>query len=202
MKKMLVVVSIFIFTFAIAIGVKADGMQLKSVDTIMAEIRLEQGVQNNKNIDVSKVTQVEMEELGDSVMEEFIGNSAQHDLIDNRLGGDGSANLTAVHTRIGYDYLMGYPISRMSFMGGGGMMGGNYYGPQAASQGDIGWGGIFVGLIVLILAIGGITYLIIAMTRPHGKIPSDPMFEIAKQRYANGEITKEEFEGMKERLKK
>lgn len=82
MKKLIVIASIFIFTFAIAIGIKADGMQLKSIDAIMAEIRLEQGVQTNKSIDVSKVSQTRLEELGDSVMEKIVGNTAMHDQMD------------------------------------------------------------------------------------------------------------------------
>lgn len=200
MKKLIIIASVFIFTFAIAIGVKADEMQLKSIETILAEIRLEQGVSNDKSIDVSKVSQARLEELGDSVMEKVIGNSAQHDLIDNRLGGDGSASLSAVHVRIGYDYLMGYPISRMYFMRGG-MMNGNYFDAGVRPVSDPGWIGLLAGFVILLLTISGVTYFVIVLTRPKGNGLQNPALEIAKQRYAKGEITRVEFEEIKERLK-
>lgn len=212
MKKLLIIASIFIFTFAIAIGVKADGMQLKSIDTIMAEIRLEQGVQSNKSIDVSKVSQTRLEELGDSVMEKIIGNTAMHDQMDINLGGDGSANLTSVHTRIGYDYLLGNPINMMTFMGGnmmgynnfngyGNMTGYNNYNGYGNMMGNFDWGGLIIGFLLFILVIAVVIYAISTFSRPHNVASIDSAMEIAKQRYAKGEITKEEFESIKERLK-
>lgn len=200
MKKLIIIASIFIFTFAIAIGVKADGMQLKNIDTIMAEIRLEQGVQSNKSIDVSKVSQTKLEELGDSVMEKIIGNTAMHDQMDINLGGDGSANLTSVHTRIGYDYLKGYPINMMTFMGGN-MMGYNNFNGYGNMMGNFGWGGLIIGFLLFILVIAVVIYAISSFNRPHNVASIDSAMEIAKQRYAKGEITKEEFESIKERLK-
>ena len=200
MKKLIIMASIFVFTFAIAIGVKADEMKLKSIDTIMVEIRLEQGVQTNKNIDVSKVSQTKLEELGDSVMEKIIGNTAMHDQMDINLGGDGSANLTSVHTRIGYDYLKGYPINMMTFMGGN-MMGYNNYNGYGNMMGNFGWGGLLIGFLLFILVIAVVVYAISSFNRPHSVSSMNSAMEIAKQRYAKGEITKEEFESIKERLK-
>jgi len=200
MKKIVVVLSVFIFTFAIAIGVKADGMALKSIDTIVTEIRTEQGVQNNRSIDVSKVSLTRLEELGDSVMEKVIGNTAMHDQMDINLGGDGSANLTLVHTRIGYDYLMGYPINMRTFMGGS-MMGYNNVSDYGNMMGNTGWGGLLIGLFLFIIVIAIVIYAIRSFSRPHKVVSIDSAIEIAKRRYANGEISKEEFESLKERLK-
>lgn len=200
MKRLIIMASIFVFAFAIAINVKADEMQLKSIDTIMAEIRLEQGVQANKNIDVSKVSQTKLEELGDSVMEKIIGNTAMHDQMDINLGGDSSANLISVHTRIGYDYLKGYPINMMTFMGGN-MMGYNSYNGYGNMMGNFGWGGLLIGFLLFILVIAVVVYAIRSFDRPHSVSSINSAMEIAKQRYAKGEITKEEFESIKERLK-
>lgn len=200
MKKLIIIASIFVFTFAIAISVKADGMQLKSIDMILGEIRLEQGVQSNDSIDVSKVSQTKLEELGDSVMEKIIGNTAMHDQMDTNLGGDGSLNLTSVHTRIGYDYLKGYPINMMTFMGGN-MMGYNNFNGDGNMMGNFGWGGLLIGILVFILVIAVVIYAISSFNKPHNVASIDSAMETAKQRYAKGEIAKEEFDSIKERLK-
>lgn len=77
---------------------------------------------------------------------------------------------------------------------GGGMMGNYGYG--------MGYGGMFFGLLFWILIIVG-AFLIIKKlleqnkTRGEGQMSA---LEIAKARYAKGEITKEEFEEIKQRL--
>lgn len=77
---------------------------------------------------------------------------------------------------------------------GGGMMGNYGYG--------VGYGGMFFGLLFWILIIVG-AFLIIKKlleqnkTRGEGQMSA---LEIAKARYAKGEITKEEFEEIKQRL--
>jgi len=167
---------------------------------ILGEIRLEQGVQSNDTIDVSKVSQTKLEELGDSVMEKIIGNTAMHDQMDNNLGGDGSLNLTSVHTRIGYDYLKGYPINMMTFMGGN-MMGYNSFNRSENMMGNFGGGGLIIGIFLLILVIAVVIYAISSFNKPHNVASIDSAMEIAKLRYAKGEIAKEEFDSIKERLK-
>jgi len=77
---------------------------------------------------------------------------------------------------------------------GGGMMDNYGYG--------VGYGGMFFGLLFWILIIVG-AFLIIKKlleqnkTRGEGQMSA---LEIAKARYAKGEITKEEFEEIKQRL--
>lgn len=129
MKKILAVMMILVFVLASAGGVYADDMKLKSVDAIVSEIQQEQGVQSIDQINIEKVSPAAIEELGDSVMEATIGNTAMHDRMDIRLGGDGSANLTAFHSRLGYNYLINainVNTSQTNFTRGG-MMG--FYGP-------------------------------------------------------------------------
>lgn len=106
MKKILAVMMTLVFVLASAGGVYADEMKLKSVDAIVTEIQQEQGVQSVDQINIDKVSAAAIEELGDSVMEATIGNTAMHDRMDIRLGGDGSANLTAFHSKLGYNYLI------------------------------------------------------------------------------------------------
>jgi putative membrane protein len=72
--------------------------------------------------------------------------------------------------------------------------------------GDYGWGMGFGWLFMIIfwaLVILGVVYIfkmIAERTRPAEK--GETALDILKKRYAKGEITKEEFERMKEDLKK
>ena len=77
---------------------------------------------------------------------------------------------------------------------GGGMMGNYGYG--------MGYGGMFFGLLCWILIIVVASLIIKKLleqnkTRGEGQMSA---LEIAKARYAKGEITKEEFEEIKQRL--
>ena len=127
MKKLLTLLVSLIFIFATFTSVYADAMTPKSIDTVMSEIRVGQGVKSNDKINPDKVSQPKLQELGDSVMQAMIGNTAIHDQMDLKLGGDGSASLTAMHTKIGYNYLVGYPNGMMTLMSAG-MMGSKWYG--------------------------------------------------------------------------
>lgn len=196
------------------VNVKADSMELKSVDTIIAEIRLEQNITSTDQIDISKVTSAQLEELGDSVMEKVIGNTAVHDRMDIALGGDGSASLTAVHIRVGYDYLVGIPITMMTFMGAGGMMAyggmmggfGNYYqngnySGYGGMMNGFGWIWMFVGFLGLIALVGVVVYLATRNSRQQAITPESNALSILKERYARGEISREEYTRMLEVLK-
>ena len=221
MKKLLATaLSIMLVTiFAMAITVQGDSMTLKSIDTIMSEIKTEQGVQSNDKISVDKVSQAKLEELGDSVMETMIGNTAMHDQMDIRIGGEGSAALMAFHIRLGYNYLAGYPIGMMSLMSSGmmgtngvlnnnggfkGMMGYNNFWGINGMMGNYGWIGLLVGSILLIVFILIIVFVIRAFSRkPHNDSINSPMnssINILKERYAKGEITREEYEKMRNDL--
>lgn len=123
-----------------------------------------------------------------------------HDQMDINLDGDGSVNLTSVYTRIGYDYLKGYPINMMTFMGGN-MMGYNNFNGYGNMMGNFGWGGLLIGLLLFILVIAAVVFAISSFNRPHNAASIDPAIEVAKQRFAKGEITKEEYESIKDRLK-
>jgi len=227
MKKLLAIaLSIMLVTiFAMAITVQADEMTLKSIDTIMSEIKTEQGVQANDKIDVGKVSQAKLEELGDSVMEAMIGNTAMHDQMDVRIGGDGSAALTAFHIRLGYNYLSGYPNGMMTLMSSGmmgyngvvkeggirGMMGYNDFWGNNGMMGNYGWIGLLLGIIFLLIVIVVVVFAVKALSaKPHNNptnnhsndsTNSRPL-DILKERYAKGEITHEEYDKMVEHLKK
>ena len=191
------------------ISVRADGMDLKSIDTILAEIRLEQNITSSAPIDISKVTSAKLEELGDSVMEKVIGNTAVHDRMDIALGGDGSTSLANVHLRVGYDYLAGIPITMMTFMGAGAMMGGYGYYAQNNNltgfngmMGNYGWIWVIVGLLGVIVLIAVGVNLVSHSSKRHNIVSDTNALNILKERYARGEITREEYTKMSDEIKK
>jgi putative membrane protein len=82
------------------------------------------------------------------------------------------------------------PVLMMSMWGGWGMMG-----PGMMSGWRYGQGFGF-GPLVLLLFIGGVGLIVLAFTRkePRGEEP----LELLKRRLAKGEITKEQFDELKE----
>lgn len=216
MKRIVIITMILAFVFTAAIAVYADDMQLKSVGDILTEIQQEQGVASTDKINPDSVSQAKLEELGDSVMEAMIGNTEMHDQMDIRLGGDGSASLTAFHTRLGYNYLVGYPNGMMSLMTAGmmgpngtsngnnwgGMMGNSNYRGSGGMMGYLGWGGMLMGLIVLILFMVILFFIMRAFVKKPSAASLESPLDILRKRFAAGEITQEEYEKMIEHLRK
>jgi len=227
MKKLIsfaFVLGLILFT---TMSVRAESMEIRSVETIIAEIRQDQNIASTDQIDITLVTSAQFEELGDSVMEKVIGNNSVHERLDIALGGDGSASLTTVHIRVGYNYLVGIPITMMTFMGTGGMMGGFGYSNQIGSyqgfgsmmggysyynqvgtfpgyggmMGGLGWIWMILGVLGLIAFIVAVVYYATRKPRYQTTYSDDNAIMILKERYARGEITREEYSRMLEVLK-
>ncbi len=213
-KVILIIIALF-FSFKILFSVEEKPL---SIQAVLSEIRLDEGLKKNENINTGKVSPARLEELGDSVMEALIGNHDLHELLDKKWGGEGSPALKEMHQRIGYHYLAGYPMGMLGWMtgypennnnetnqifsqnrfrGGYPMMWGNWNGNWPGMMGWWGFGGAFMGLLFFILLIVIIVFVIRAARggayRGLGETPLD----ILKKRYAKGEITKEEFERIK-----
>ena len=251
MKKLFTSLFIFAFLFSTILGVSALEESMRSVDEIVLDIRTDLGITENEVIDVRLVDEALLEELGDSVMEEYIGDSERHEAIDEYFGGDDSETLTDLHIQIGSDYLNGYPITMRTFMHFGynndqsnyygpmmrgyqndgyydnssrgfgmmggynntqpyseyGMMGRNYsrnnwdtgYGVPVSSaytgygMMNFGSGGMIVGIFGFILLVVVLAYLFSQNSRNQGFPTSNNALNIAKERYARGEITREEY---------
>jgi len=121
------------------------------------------------------------------------------------MGGEGSESLRSMHIAMGKRYLgcaqgqfgtigiMGGMMSMMEdFRGGDGFMMGNFYGPWGMTgMGGIGrllfWIVFFVGVVLLVKWLTG-------QSRTHKETSA---LDILKERYAKGEINKEEFEAKK-----
>jgi putative membrane protein len=83
-------------------------------------------------------------------------------------------------------------------------MGDNAYGPMG-NQGygwsrmmHYGFGGIFMWIIFVVL-MGALMYAVFNLQRRGGTGNESPL-DILKKRYARGEVTKEEFDGMRKDL--
>ncbi|WP_414151261.1 hypothetical protein ACIZ62_04030 [Acetobacterium carbinolicum] len=203
MKKVIFIFMLFLLTvFSFSSNSFAEEMVLKSPDVILSEIMGEQGINDPTQIDPGKVSQDKLEELGDSAMEAMIGNTAMHEQMDTRLGGEGSESLRAFHINLAVNYLTDYPNGMMNLMSGG-MMANSY------SSTNSGWYGngmmnsfaFVVGIIVifLIIIIGVIIFAMIRSKKT--PVAQEKSLEILGIRYANGEITKEEFDNMTKNIR-
>ena len=68
-------------------------------------------------------------------------------------------------------------------------------------SGYFGYGGMFMGMIFFFILIAAAIYWFARETKSKTKGPAgETALEILKKRYANGEITKDEFERMKKDL--
>lgn len=173
-----------------------EGSHDLSVDDVLGEIRAEQGVNLNREIDPEEVSDPLLEKLGEAYMNLMVPDERQHEWMDRMMGGEDSESLEAMHRMMGYRYLTGGGFRGREYrgmMGGMPMMGGyGYYGGGMHPFLFQWW---WWPLIVLILA--GVVTVIVAVFR-RGKHAGPAPLEILKARLAKGEITKEEFDALKQ----
>ena len=136
MKKIIIATMvILILVMASITAAYADSTStIKSIDAVVSDIRAELGLKATDPINPDKVSNDLLEQLGDSVMEAMIGNHDLHEQMDARMGGDGSATLTSMHIRMGYEYL--YRVSNGSNLGFGSSVNSNWN----TMMGYPGWG--------------------------------------------------------------
>ncbi len=191
----------------------------RPLETILEEIRETQGLGPNERIDPERVSSKQLEELGESVMSIIHPDPEQHELMDNMMGGEGSESLSAMHQMMGYQYLGGNSGGMMGGMMGPGMMGG-MMGPGMMGRGmmggpfsygigrgrygmmPFGYGGIIMWSILIILIVIVIYFIVRNQRyqRARGYSERETPLEIAKGRYARGEVPKEEYEQIKRAL--
>ncbi len=178
----------------------------------LQEILNAQGVSDVKSIDCSKVTEKQLEDLGNAFMDVMHPDSSEHEFMDRMMGGEKSPTLVSMKRLMGARYLGCYK-GEVPF---GGMMGPMYRGrgygddyydrrwphmPMMYGNGPWGMMGGCGGIFMWILSIAVIIlliFLIIRWARPAGT--GEGPLDILKRRYAKGEITKDEFEQKKKDL--
>jgi hypothetical protein len=95
---------IIVLAVALALPVAAQEHG-RSIQAILAEIKREQNVQRVEQIDPNKVSDAQLAELGEAVMDVQFPNERQHAFMDDMMGGEGSQSLEAMHRDMGCSYL-------------------------------------------------------------------------------------------------
>jgi putative membrane protein len=216
MKRVTIILTfimLLIWCFSLsAADTTKDGNKSASLNQVTQEIMKSQGVTVMKSIDCSKVTDKQLEDLGDAFMDVIHPDSSEHNFMDRMMRGEKSPTLSAMKRIMGARYLGCYRGDEYSGMmslswGGRGsrdlddyssnrkwsnMMHG--YGPWGM-MGGYGMGLMWIiPLIIIVLVI----VLVIRWARPAG-VAETPI-DILKKRYAKGEITKDEFDQKKKDL--
>ena len=128
-------------------GSQVQSTQSDKLNSVLQSIYASQNVTSQVQVDCSKVTDDQFNELGDAYMGTTLPNQQQHEVMDNMMGGEGSESLRQAHINMGRSYLGCWsdytsgPISMPmmgGMMGGYGSYGGNY--PINGMMGNNGWG--------------------------------------------------------------
>jgi putative membrane protein len=217
MKRSLFVIVIGVFFVAGTAMAQEKGKE-PTIDDTLAQIRAEQHVATNDKINPDKVSDKLLEQLGDAVMAERFPDKRQHQWMDNMMGGEGSASLDYMHRIMGYRFLQGYGGFGSYGFRRGGMMGGPYGGPGLGDNDPPygygygmmgpGWGyGMMggwpwiwwiVGIAVVVGLVVTVVVLATSRARRGTATTGETPLEILKKRLARGEITKEEFDKLKQ----
>ena len=212
-KRLVFIIIIIILNL---ISIYSEEMNIRSIDNILSDIRGEQGVKGADKINPDKVNSQLLEKLGDAVMEEMTGNHDRHEQMDQMMGGEGSANLTVMYQRIGYNYHAGNINGYQDMMKYSGMM--NEYPAKTTNNfkggfpmmwnryemiNGFGWIGYLIGIIILIMtgiAIFFVVKLVLKKNNNSQKIKFP--INILKNRYVKGEISRKEYELMKKDIER
>lgn len=133
------------------------GEHAKSIEIVLQEVLAKQNVDVIQNLDCAKVSDEDLEHLGDAFMEEQHPGEA-HEAMDRMMGGEGSETLRQMHINMGSAYLGCRGNYGHGMMGGMmGMMGfGNYDGMMNWGAGWGILGSLFFILVLIDLILLGI----------------------------------------------
>lgn len=226
LKKTLILTLSVIFLLTGAMLWAQEEGHGRAADVIINEIKQNQSVESITQIDPDLVSPALLEELGDAVMALMIGDEQQHEWMDEMMGGEGSEQLASVHRWLAYDYLQNN--GNLATWGPGMMGNRNFnwqdrdwnYGPGRMmgrrnldwqnsswnydSNRMMGWSGLWWGwIVVTIVIIIVIVVVVVALFRPRRsstKDSHDPL-EILRRRYAEGNISREEYQQILKELK-
>jgi uncharacterized membrane protein len=218
-KSLLILLGVFVLTlFLTVISISADTIEDqhgKQLEIVLEEIRERYGIGPDEAINPRKVSDEDLEEVGEAVMSIMHPDPAVHRLMDDMMGGEGTESVASMHRAMGYNYLSGnvnrgFSQNRRGPGFGGmmspGMMGGGMMGYGMMGQGSMffpfgGW----IMWILIIVVIGVVVYLVTRVQKTGSATGTssnreETALDIVKKRYARGEISKDEYESIKQNL--
>ncbi len=224
MKKYIVIVTTLMLI--VLFPVAADSESHQDLDTLVPHLLSEYGVTDIADLDPSQVSSEDLAMLGDSVMDELIGNEWRHEMMDAMYGGEGSAQLDAYHSDLARSFILSGGDLNSTYGGGygygmrgmsrGGFFGGNRggYGYSRPFAGE-GMPGTFeyyhnnlypymwiIHIILAVIIIAGIIVTIVLVRKGKKKgNSSEYHMLILKQRFAAGQMSAEEFDRRRKILK-
>jgi len=211
-KSILVLLVLFSLTsIAIAHNDDLETHNL-SIENVLSEIREAQDVKSNEDINPDNVSDDLLEKLGEAVMNVQLPDPKEHEFMDNMMGGEGSESLKSMHKWMGYNYIKsGYDIDDSSYPGRG-MMGPWMHGGWGHMMmggmgsydrdwfGHMGFGFHWGFWIIIILVLGAISATTITLVKKKSTQNNNNLhaIDILKRRLAKGEISKEDFNHLKQ----
>ncbi|MGM0675452.1 MAG: hypothetical protein ACQETQ_12205 [Spirochaetota bacterium] len=184
-QKIATMTAIAAILFAAPALADEGGAHALSVEEAETQIRQELGLSRDDQINPDAVPPALLEQLGDAVMDEMAVSEAQHQWMDTMMGGEGSESLASSHQWMGYRYLTGGYGGSFGPGSGGGMHGGRGGGSRSGHMG----GGMMGGWGMMGNPQWG--------TEPDSYESPE---NIVRRRYAEGEITREEYREMMDEL--
>ncbi len=190
MKKAILILAIFLLSIAVVLARESHDSEIEEGKNLV-----------ESKISCDKLSNEQLEAIGEYYMEQMHPGAA-HEIMDNMMGGEGSASLKQVHINMAKrlycndNIYIGYGM-----MGSGGMMGFNGgYGSWNMMGGlwPSSWFGVGFGMLFVILFWVAVIWLIVWVVKTYAMPQKkSSALDILKRRYAKGEITKKEFEGLK-----
>ncbi|MBT4937273.1 hypothetical protein HON22_05130 [Candidatus Peregrinibacteria bacterium] len=171
MKKFILsIIGIFLVALTPLAFADGDHENLPSIKEVIETLKEKQSVSSTKELQVSEISEDNLELLGDTVMEEMAGSSKHHEWMDKMHGGEGSEELKKFHISLGKNYLEdGESYSSMRSMGDH-MMGWKRSSKSSnkswshSMHGGYGlsvWHGLmFIGHIILWILVVGVTVFV------------------------------------------
>ncbi len=152
------------------------------------------------NVPCGKLTASQLESIGDYYMEQMHPGNL-HEIMDERMGGEGSESLRLVHISIAKSFYCGesgaMPMGMMNLMmnrAGGGMMGYNMMGYFGSGYGFTGW-------VFMIAFWAAIIWLIVWAIKQFSS-SKESSHDVLDKRLAKGEISRKEYLELKKTLRR
>jgi uncharacterized membrane protein len=188
-----------------SISIFASEEHGRDIDIVLDEILQSTQALTLSEVSPDTVPSALLEELGDGVMSLLLNDEWYHERMDAMLGGEGSSQLAAYHRDLGEQYISADGnLNELNSYYGRGMMTGGMMGFSRYSQSGSRWNRWDMGshswLWGLPVIIGLLVLIILTVAHPtirKRRKPDSQALIILQNRFAKGEISKQEFEKMK-----